>query len=199
MQGRARSYFSSLCHLLPPAAPTRGLTDAPQGAVPELLGAREPIAPCPAQGNPFGCSSGCRGKPKGVGTTQIPLGMTGWSTAKSPGRLCHVLLLLLSASSRLGGLRQAGFVPPRWESAASLLVSMRIVASLPLGGVEGSLMVEDQPQSGAKMLSAWGAAWGRGRGCDRRSSIPWHSLGFPFLLPLRSAGKPWGSSGVGRV
>lgn len=40
MQGKARSYFRSLCHPLPPAAPSRVLTNALQGAVPAMLGAR---------------------------------------------------------------------------------------------------------------------------------------------------------------
>lgn len=70
MQGRARSYFSSLCHPLPPAAPTRVLTNALQGAVPAMLGARSTRAdrrPAPCREIPL-MLKWLQGEGRGVGT-----------------------------------------------------------------------------------------------------------------------------------
>ena len=70
MQGRARSYFSSLCHPLPPAAPTRVLANALRGAVPGMLGGRSTRAdrrPAPRREIPLMLKQ-LQGEGRGVGT-----------------------------------------------------------------------------------------------------------------------------------
>lgn len=107
---------------LPPAAPTRVLTNALRGAVPAMLGARSTRADrrlAPRREIPL-MLKWLQGKRRGVGTNASRSERRGWFIEQSPGRLRHVLLPLFSDSWRVGESQPAGFLPPRWKSAVLL-------------------------------------------------------------------------------
>lgn len=103
MQGRARSYFSSLCHPLPSCRSNSSANKCFTGSC--ASDARRAqhessSSPCPAQGNPFDAKVAAGGR-KRSGHKRILLGATGWFIERSPGRLRRVLLLLFSDRCRI--------------------------------------------------------------------------------------------------